>query len=177
MIVCLASCWGKFFYLIRSVLEQFFNRVSTVNKFVWFVQWIQKLFLMMNTSYFNKSVWKRFNPMTDQPKKTTSSYKDLQLQISKSGKGPFNRFLLLLSNVHTFISLLSGVLMILTGLTLVSITILGFITPLWVSAVLTLLGSISSMVGGFLIYQTVSSRGSFDTLINKAIRRVVDSQN
>ena len=115
--------------------------------------------------------------MTDQPKKTTSSYKDLQLQISKSGKGPFNRFLLLLSNVHTFISLLSGVLMILTGLTLVSITILGFITPLWVSAVLTLLGSISSMVGGFLIYQTVSSRGSVDTLINKAIRRVVDSQN
>ena len=115
--------------------------------------------------------------MTDQPKKTTSSYEDLQLQVSKSRKGPFNRFLLLLSNVHTFIPLLSGVLLILSGLTLVSITILGFITPLWISAILTLLGSISTMAGGFLIYQTVSSRRSFDTLINKAIRRVVDSQN
>lgn len=115
--------------------------------------------------------------MTDQPKKTTSSYKDLQLQSSKSQKGPMNRFLLLLSNVHTFIPLLSGVLLILSGLTLVSITILGFITPLWVSAVLTLLGSISSMVGVFLIYQIVSSHSSLDSLINKAIRRIVDFQN
>lgn len=115
--------------------------------------------------------------MTDQPKKTTPSYKDLQLQVSKSNKGPLSRFLLLVSNVHTFIPLLSGVLLILSGLTLVSITILGFITPLWVSAVLTLLGSVSTMVGGFLIYQIVSSQDSFESLINKAIRRVVDSQN
>ncbi|MDZ7718495.1 MAG: hypothetical protein U5K72_06735 [Balneolaceae bacterium] len=115
--------------------------------------------------------------MTDQPKKTTSSYKDLQLQVSNSRKGPLNRFLLLLSNIQTFIPLLSGVLLILTGLTLVSITILGFITPLWISAILTLLGSISTMVGGFLIYQVLSTQNSFETLINKAIRRVVDSQN
>lgn len=115
--------------------------------------------------------------MTDQPKKTTPSYKDLQLHVSKSNKGPLSRFLLLVSNVHTFIPLLSGVLLILSGLTLVSITILGFITPLWVSAVLTLLGSVSTMVGGFLIYQIVSSQDSFESLINKAIRRVVDSQN
>ena len=115
--------------------------------------------------------------MTDQPKKTTSSYKDLQLHVSKSRKGPLSRFLLLLSNIHTFIPLLSSILLIFSGLTLVSITILGFITPLWISAILTLLGSISSMVGGFLIYQVVSLQGSFDSLINKAIRRVVDSQN
>lgn len=115
--------------------------------------------------------------MTDQPKKTTSSYKDLQLQVSKSKKGPLNRFWFLLSSIHTFIPLLSGVLLILSGLILVSITILGFITPLWISAMLTLLGSISSMVGGFLIYQVISTRNSFDSLINKAIRRVVDSQN
>lgn len=115
--------------------------------------------------------------MTDQPKKTTSSFKDLQLQVSKSNKGARYRFRLLFSNIQTFIPFLSGVLLIVSGLTLVSITILGFITPLWVSAILTLLGSISSMVGVFLIYQIVSLQGSFDSLINKAIRRVVDSQN
>jgi hypothetical protein len=115
--------------------------------------------------------------MTDQPKKTTPSYKNLQLQVSNSKNGLLGRLTSLLSNIHTFIPLLSGVLSILCGLTLVSITILGFITPLWISAVLTLLGSISSMVGGFLIYQVVSSYESFDTLVNKAIRRVVDSQN
>ena len=115
--------------------------------------------------------------MTDQPKKTTSSFKDLQLQAGKSGGSPLSRFRLLFSNLHTLIPLLSGILLILTGLTLVSITILSFIKPLWLSAMLTLLGSVSSMVGVFLIYQTVSSQGSFDSLINKAIRRVVDHQN
>jgi len=115
--------------------------------------------------------------MTDQPKKTTPTYKDLQRQVSKSNKGTLNQIRLLLSNIQTVIPLLAGVLLILSGLALVSITILGFITPLWVSAILTLLGSMSTMAGGFLIYQVVTSLGSFESLINKAIRRVVDSQN
>lgn len=115
--------------------------------------------------------------MTDQPKKTTSSFHDLQLKAGKFERSPLSRFRNLLSNAHTFIPLLAGVLLIVTGLIVVSITILGFITPLWISAILSLLGSVSSMVGVFLIYQTVSSRGAVDSLINKAIRRVVDSQN
>lgn len=115
--------------------------------------------------------------MTDQPKKITSSDSDLYLQVGRSNQGLLNRLRSLLSSVHTFIPFLSGVLMIVTGLTLVSITILGFITPLWVSGLLSILGSVSSMVGVFLIYQTVSSQGSFDSLINKAIRRVVNNQN
>lgn len=115
--------------------------------------------------------------MTEHPKKTSSSFKDLQLEAGRSNRNPLNHFRYLLSNVHTFIPLLSGVLMIVTGLVLVSITILGFITPFWISGMLSLLGSVSSMVGVFLIYQTVSSQGSFDSLINKAIRRVVNNQN
>lgn len=115
--------------------------------------------------------------MTDQPKRTTSSYKDLKLQVSVSNKSVRYRFRLLFSNIQTFIPFLSGILLMVSGMTLVSITILGIITPLWVAAVLTLLGSISCMVGVFLIYQIVSLQGSFDSLINKAIRRVVDSQN
>lgn len=115
--------------------------------------------------------------MTDQPKKTTSSFNDLQLLPGKTERNPLSRLRLLLLNIHTLIPLLSGILLILTGLTLVSITILGFITPLWVSAMLSLLGSVSSMAGVFLIYQTVSSQDSFETLINKAIRRVVNHQN
>lgn len=115
--------------------------------------------------------------MTDHPKKTSSSFSDLQLQSGRSNQSPLNRFRYLISNIRTFIPLLSGILMIVTGLVLVSITILGFITPFWISGILSLLGSISSMVGVFLIYQTVSSEGSFDSLINKAIRRVVNNQN
>lgn len=115
--------------------------------------------------------------MTDQPKKTTSSFKNLGSEAGSSKKSPLHRFQYLLSNIHTLIPLLSGILLIVSGLTLVSISILGFITPLWISGMLSLLGSVSSMIGVFLIYQTVSSKGSFDTLINKAIRRVVNDQN
>ncbi|WP_234573412.1 hypothetical protein [Rhodohalobacter sp. 614A] len=115
--------------------------------------------------------------MTEHPKKTSSSFNDLQLQAGRSHRSPLNRFRYLLLNVHTFIPILSGVLLIVTGLVLVSISILGFIPPFWISGMLSLLGSISSMVGVFLIYQTVSSHGTFDSLINKAIRRVVDNQN
>ena len=115
--------------------------------------------------------------MTDQPKKTSSSLKNLQLEAGSSKKSPLHRFQYLLSNIHTLIPLLSGILLIVSGLTLVSISILGFITPLWISGLLSLLGSVSSMIGVFLIYQTVSSQGAFDTLINKAIRRVVNDQN
>ena len=115
--------------------------------------------------------------MTDQPKKTTPSFRDLQLKAGKLERSPLRRFRYLLNNAHTFIPLLAGVLLIITGLVLVSITILGFITPLWISAILSLLGSISSMVGVFLIYHTVTSHRSLDSLINKAIQRVVDDQN
>ena len=115
--------------------------------------------------------------MTDQPKKTTSSFSDVQGRAGHFNRSHLTRFKLILTNINTVIPLLAGILLVVTGLALVSITILGFIAPLWISAVLSLLGSISSMVGAFLIYQTVSIHGSFDTLINRAIRRVIDHQN
>ena len=83
----------------------------------------------------------------------------------------------LLTNIKTLIPMLGGALLIFSGLTLVSITILGLITPLFISAFLSLLGSISTMVGLFLIYQTITSSGSFENLIHEAIQRVLNSQN
>lgn len=71
----------------------------------------------------------------------------------------------------------SGVLQILVGLTLVAVSILGLITPLWLSAFLSLAGSVSTMVGVFLIYYTITSRGSLENLINQSIRRVISDQN
>lgn len=115
--------------------------------------------------------------MTDQPKKTPLSLKDIQLEPNKSGQGSISRFRLLLTHSRTFLPLLSGALLMISGLTLVSITILGLITPLWISGTLSLLGSISSIVGVFLIYQTVSSHDSFESVVTKAIRRAVNSQN
>ena len=78
---------------------------------------------------------------------------------------------------HFLIPMASGILQITVGMTLVAVSILGLISPLWLSAFLSLIGSVSSMAGVFLVYNTLSSKGDFDTLINQAIKRVINSQN
>lgn len=75
------------------------------------------------------------------------------------------------------VPLLSGTLQVLVGLMLVGISILGLLQPLWLSAVLSLVGSISSMMGVYLIYHEFSKQDTFDSLINKSIRRVIKAQN
>lgn len=72
---------------------------------------------------------------------------------------------------------LSGVLQVLIGFTLVGISILGLLTPIWLSAVMSLAGSISAMAGVYLIFHTINTHGTFDSLINKAIHRVIKEQN
>ncbi len=115
--------------------------------------------------------------MTQDPKNTSSGLHSLQKKNENPHRSFRTGFWSLISNAHTLIPLGAGVLQILVGLVIVSITILGFITPLWLSAVLSLLGSISCMMGAFLMYHVISSRGTFESLINKAIRRAIKSQN
>lgn len=115
--------------------------------------------------------------MTENPKKTGSELKNLQVQAEKNRKKSFRWFLSLLSNSKTLIPLISGFVQVLTGLSIVSVTILGFIQPLWLSAIFSLLGSITTMLGVFLIYHTFTSQETFESLINKAVKRVIRSQN
>ncbi|MFO7847309.1 MAG: hypothetical protein R6V27_12160 [Balneolaceae bacterium] len=71
----------------------------------------------------------------------------------------------------------AGSVQIVTGMSIVGITILGLLTPLWIAAVLSMLGSVSSMFGVYMIFHAVSTSGSFDTLINQSIKRVIRDQN
>lgn len=115
--------------------------------------------------------------MYGNPKKTSFEFVN-SYPTKEKGKGVSNgRVWSLLRYTHTLLPLLSGALQVFSGLILVSITILGLIEPLWLSAVMSLLGSILSMAGVFLIYYTITKQGSFDGLLNQAIRRVINSQN
>jgi len=115
--------------------------------------------------------------MAQDHKNTSSGLYSIQKKTKSPQRVLQNGFWSLITNAHTLIPLGSGVLQVIIGLTIVCITILGLITPLWVSAVLSLLGSVSCIMGSFLIYHVVSSRGTFETLVNKAIRRAIKSQN
>ncbi|MFO7799910.1 hypothetical protein [Rhodohalobacter sp.] len=84
---------------------------------------------------------------------------------------------LLVGSVEAFVSYVAATLQIITGVTIIVISILGMISPMWFSAILSILGSVSCMTGVFLFYFTSANEGSIDGLINQAIRRVINSQN
>src|SRR5690554_3240077 len=115
--------------------------------------------------------------MTGEPNKTRSNFKELQFKAGGANRNSSVQLRLLLMNSHTIAPLISGVVQVFLGLTLICITILGLLSPLWISLILSILGSVLFMMGGFLIYHTVTRQGSFDTLINQAIRRAIQSQN
>lgn len=83
----------------------------------------------------------------------------------------------LLSNAHTIVPFLSSVLQIKAGFILIFISVLGLFEQGWITAFFSLLGSLLFMMGGILLYHTISRLGSFDGLISQAIRRVIQSQN
>ncbi len=115
--------------------------------------------------------------MTGNSKKTSFEFVKRNPKNEK-GRGVSNRRIWsLVRHTHTLLPLLSGAVQVFSGLILVSSAILGLIEPIWLSAFLSLLGSILSMAGVFLIYHTITRQDSFDGLLNQAIRRVINSQN
>lgn len=96
-------------------------------------------------------------------------------KVQEQNKIPM--MVVLLTNTKLLISFLSGVLQIVAGIVLISITILGIIQPIWLSAMLSILGSITSMMGVLLLYYTFAAEHNLESLINQAIKRVINSQN
>lgn len=115
--------------------------------------------------------------MIDNPKEKNSGIEGIQDVVDKSTHKPESKLRLLLVNSHMFIPLGAGIFQILVGFTLIATSLMGLIRPVWLSAILSITGSLSSMVGVFLVYHVFSTIGTFESLINQAIRRVIRSQN
>lgn len=115
--------------------------------------------------------------MNDDPKekKFGDQYLGLAHTDRKKSGTQSGTFELLWNN--NVLQIIAGSLQIVTGMSIVGITILGLLTPLWFAAILSMLGSVSSMFGVYMIFHAVSASGSFDTLINQSIKRVIRDQN
>ncbi|SHE78143.1 hypothetical protein SAMN05443144_103167 [Fodinibius roseus] len=85
----------------------------------------------------------------------------------------------LMNRIHSVSSIyiLAGTLQILLGLTVIAVTILGYVQPLWLSTLLTGMSSISAMAGFFLVYHTVSKMHDPNLLLRNAMKRVMESKN
>lgn len=66
---------------------------------------------------------------------------------------------------------------ILLGIAVISISVLGFIQPIWLSTMLSMLASVTVMIGIYFLYATVTHMRDPNRLIGNAIRRVIDAQN
>jgi uncharacterized membrane protein len=111
------------------------------------------------------------------PKKTGSGSKKRSSKRVDENQSIAQRIFSVITSSKTLVPFLSSTIQMITGLVMVSITILGIIQPLWLSAVLSLLGSITAMLGVFLMYHTFSSQDSFESIVNRAIRRAIRNQN
>lgn len=85
---------------------------------------------------------------------------------------PFKR-LRTVNPLHLF----SSVLQIVTGLSLILFAMLGLISPLWSAGLMSLLGSVLTVVGVYLLYETIKKRHSINKLARESVRRIIQDQN
>ncbi|HKJ44490.1 MAG TPA: hypothetical protein VJ991_01570 [Balneolales bacterium] len=71
----------------------------------------------------------------------------------------------------------SAVIQTLVGLSIVFISVVGHIQPLWLASVMSITGSITMMFGAYLWYDMLHDKNDMDDLFKEAIRRVINSQN
>ncbi len=72
---------------------------------------------------------------------------------------------------------IAGFCQILLGLSVITVSILGLITPLWISLFLTMGASVTTMTGLYLVYITVSKSYDTHSLLRNAMKRVMKAKN
>lgn len=102
--------------------------------------------------------------------------KDLQDQIKSNQSSRISVFM---DKVHSIDGLyfVSSLLQIFLGSAVVALSLVGSIQPVWVATLMTVFGSIALMSGLFMLHRTIVYAGTFDSLLQKAIKRVINHQN
>jgi hypothetical protein len=75
------------------------------------------------------------------------------------------------------LTLISSITLFCIGVCVVTLSIAGHINPLWLASLMSIFGSVSTMIGLYQIYELLSERSELDNLYKEAIKRVINSQN
>lgn len=87
-----------------------------------------------------------------------------------------SRLVLGFKNVR-HVHMVSSILQIFFGMSIVAITLLGLITPIWVAAVVNFFGCLISVVGAYQMYDCFSQGAGRSNLVKESIRNVIDFRN
>ncbi|MDZ7756392.1 hypothetical protein [Rhodohalobacter sp.] len=101
---------------------------------------------------------------------------DLQDQINSTKTSRISVFM---DKVHSVDGLyfISSLLQLFLGSAVVALSLVGSIQPVWVATLMTVFGSITMMSGLFMLHRTIVFAGTFDSLLQKAIKQVINNQN
>ncbi|MEQ9266638.1 MAG: hypothetical protein RLN81_15520 [Balneolaceae bacterium] len=116
--------------------------------------------------------------MYEEPKEKKSLVQKNTVRVNKSTLR-VSSFTVLFDKIHSVsgLQLISALSQIILGTSMVASSLLNVIQPNWLASVMTIVGSLTTVIGLYFVYYILSSTDSFDSLLNKAIKRVINSQN
>jgi hypothetical protein len=79
--------------------------------------------------------------------------------------------------IHGSLGLIGAIFQIVLGTLVVSLALLQAIQPIWLAGLLTVLGSLSILLGTYTTYTSVSRSTQAKQLIDEAIERVIQEKN
>ena len=71
----------------------------------------------------------------------------------------------------------AGLLQTFIGAVTVFLAMAGHIIPLWLATSVSILGSLATMMGLYMVYDLLKSANAMDNIVKDAINRVINSQN
>ena len=116
--------------------------------------------------------------MFEEPKEKNSSPED-HIELEKAIQSERTGVSLFAGGVHSVngLYLSAAFLQIFLGISVVALSLVELIQPSWLATIMTVIGSLTSVVGLYFMYSIFSEKGAFDSLLNKAIKRVITYQN
>lgn len=116
--------------------------------------------------------------MYEEPKENNSLVQENSIRVDRPTRH-LSSFSVFFDRVHSIngLHLLSALSQIFLGSSVVALSLLEVISNGWIATIMTVVGSMTTVVGLYFVYYILTHTDSFDSLLNKAIKRVINSQN
>lgn len=116
--------------------------------------------------------------MHEEPKEKYSLVQETSSRVDLPTRH-LSSFSVFFDRVHSIngLHLLSAISQIILGFLVVALSVLDIIHPRWIAIVMTIIGSVATVTGFYFLYYVFTHSSSFDSLLNNAIKRVINNQN
>ncbi|MCG8371902.1 MAG: hypothetical protein MI700_00120 [Balneolales bacterium] len=116
--------------------------------------------------------------MYEEPKEKKSLVQEDSIRVDIPTRR-LSSFSVFFDKVHSIngLHLLSALSQIILGSFVVALSVLDIIQPVFIATVMTIVGCLTIVIGLYFVYYVLTNTDSFDSLLNKAIKRVINNQN